>query len=268
MKADGCQAKIKRRRNFTSSRKWLDRDALRIKSYRNCLSYCLNLLLKYTIWGRISISSHTFIVIWTDHKEGRNSGLGPLRSATSSTQDPRDDRPALRTLESTRVTSKLKVFSSARKMSVLTYNIPIFLENLSQAQRQTLWPSQSRGCESSEIKFSQQRWRRPRCSDTGPGTHKEMPRWCDDCCPRCYRSCCPSKSNTPICTQNHCLYRVNPWQGSKSSDLWRLESNAKTQGREEAGQLSPLPCPHSCWGFSPCWLPMARVFCCYKHDQS
>lgn len=194
MKADGCQAKVKRRRNFTSSRKWLDRDALRIKSYRNCLSP--SLLLKYTNWGRISISSHTFIVTWTDHKEGRNSDA----------QSPRDDRLALRTLESTRVTSKLKVFSSARKMSVLTYNISIFLENLSQAQMQTLWPSQSRGCESSEIKFSQQRWRRPRCNDTGPGTYKEeMPWRCDDCCPRCYRSCCPSKSNTPICTQNRCL---------------------------------------------------------------
>lgn len=152
-------------------------------------------------------------------------------------------------------------------MSVLRYAISIFLENFSQAQRQIVWPSQSRGYESREIKFSQQRWRRPRCNDTRPGTFKEeVPR--DGCCPRCYRSCCPSNSNMPSALRTVACRGLTHGSAPRAGTSGELESNAKTQGREEADQLSPPPHPHSCWGFPPCWLPMARVFYCYKHDQN
>lgn len=107
------------------------------------------------------------------------------------------------------------------------------------------------------------------CNDTGPGTYKEeMPRRCDDCCPRCCSSCCPSKSNTPSALRTVACRGLTHGKAPRAGTSGELESSAKTQGREEAGQLSPPPCPHSCWGFSPCWLPVARVFCCYKHDQN
>lgn len=151
------------------------------------------------------------------------------------------------------------MFASARKMSVLRYATSIFLENFSQAQRQIVWPSQSRGYESSEIKFSQQRWRRPRCNDTRPGTFKEeVPR----------DGCCPSNSNTPSALRTVACRGLTHGSAPRAGTSGELEFSAKTQEREEAGQLSPPPHPHSCWGFSPCWLPMAWIFYCYKLDQN
>lgn len=59
-------------------------------------------------------------------------------------------------------------------------------------------------------------------------------------------------------SENSCLWRVNPWPVSRrGGPLEKLESAAKTLGRKEAGLLL----------LSPYCLPMASVFCCYKHDQ-
>lgn len=166
---------------------------LRIKSYRNCLSP--SLLLKYTTWGRISISSH-IIVTQTDHKEGRKSGAGSLDQPHPALRVPEMIGLPWRTLESTRVTSKLKVFSRQGKCQCWDTPISIFLRTSVRPRgRSSDHPKAGdmRAVRSSSVN---RRWRRPRCNDTRPGTFKEeVPR--DGCRPRCYRSCCPSNSNMP-----------------------------------------------------------------------
>lgn len=56
----------------------------------------------------------------------------------------------------------------------------------------------------------------------------------------------PANQTRPSALRTVACRGLTHGKAPQSGDPWRLESSAKTQGREEAGQLSPPPCPHSC----------------------
>lgn len=145
MNAESCQAKIKRRRKFPPGRKGLDGDALTIKSQGSYLSH--RLPFKRTSKEEFLFQVKRLLPCELPTGKEGTQGCVPW------------DQPCLApiTPEMICLCPEKSVIDqpglplSRWHLSVWRQMIPIFLENLSGAQKQTLWPSWSRGCESSEL---------------------------------------------------------------------------------------------------------------------